>query len=135
MSNKENKLKKALVYGLNYLARPLGNLAKDGLNIGHPYAAIGFGLADIVAENSGDVEKNIINRFIKLGGAAYFSFLTVKDLIEFAGGNYEKLKDFPFDLSMAASLGSDLKELYNQSGGKTFFSDIKDTGKGIVNLF
>ena len=77
MNNKESKLKKALVYGANYLARPLGNLAKDGLNLGHPYAALGFGLVDIISGSSDKVKKNVFNRLIKLVGTAYFSFLTI----------------------------------------------------------
>jgi hypothetical protein len=129
MDKKESNLRKALVYGVNYLARPLGNLAKDGLNIGHPYTALGFGLADILAGNSDKVNKNVINRLVKLGGAAYFSFLTIKDLVDFAGGDYERLKDFPFDLSMAASLGSDLKDLYKISN-KDVFTDVKDVVNG-----
>lgn len=108
--------RKALVYSANYLARPLGNLAKDGLNLGHPYTALGFGLADIICENSDKVKESLPNKLIKLGGAAYFSTLTLKNLVEFIEGDYSGLKDFPFNLSMAWSLGSDFKELYSKTG-------------------
>lgn len=135
MGNKGSNFKKTLVYGANYLARPLGNLHKAGLNLGHPYTAICFGIADIIAENSGDsVRRSIPNKLVKLGGAAYFSFLTVKDLWDFAGGDYTRLNAFPFDLTMAASLGSDFKGLYRDSQD-TVISDCKKIGKGIGNLF
>ena len=134
MNIKKIRMKKAIVYSANYLARPLGNLAKDGLNVGHPYAALGFGLVDVVAENSGIIKDNLVYRLTKVGGAAYFSFLTFKNLVEFAQSDYHGLKDFPFNLSMAASLGSDLKELYNKPK-EDVFTDIKAVGKGIANLF
>jgi hypothetical protein len=129
MKKDNSNAKKAIVYGANYLARPLGNLAKEGLNLGHPYTALGFGLADIIAGSSDEVRGNVINRMIKVGGSAYFSFLTLKNLVEFIEGDYSGLKDFPFNLSMAGSLGSDLKDLYKESG-KSFFTDIKDMTKG-----
>lgn len=134
MNIKQSRIKKASVYGANYLARLGGNLAKDGLNLGHPYAALGFGLVDIVAENSNLVKENPGYRLAKFGGTAYFSVLTVKNLVEFIKGDYSGLKDFPFNLSMAASLGSDLKELYTKPK-ENVFTDIVAVGKGIKNLF
>lgn len=145
----KSRLKKSIVYGINYLARPLGNLAKEGLNLGHPYAALGFGLSDIVAENSPDlVKKNSYYRLAKVGGATYFSYLTVKNLVEFIQGDYSGLRDFPFNLSMAGSMGSDLKELYSEPGENLFKdikqvrthigklgSGIKNSGKWAISLF
>lgn len=135
MSKKGSNFRKALVYTGNYLARPWGNLHGRSLNLGHPYTAIGFGIADIITENAGDeIRKSIPNKLVKLGGAAYFSVLTVKDLVDFAGGDYTRLNAFPFDLTMAASLGSDFKGLYKDSTD-TFISDCGKIGKGLTNLF
>jgi hypothetical protein len=148
LSNKT--IRKSLIYGINYLARPLGNWAakgaqeaaknaissgaiestklgvENGLNLGHPYAALMFGAADVISENSKDVRNYPLHRFFKLGGAAYFSFLTFKNLVEFASDytNCRSLVELPFNASMALSLGIDMKNLYNESG-QDFFSDVK----------
>jgi len=131
----KSKARKALIYGANYLARPLGNLGKNDLNLGHPFAAMGFGVIDIIAEAVGDKAKdNCYYRLGKLGGAAYFSALTIWDLVNFARGDYSNLKNFAFDLSMTSSLASDINQSYKKTKENPL-DDIKKAGKGIAGLF
>lgn len=116
-NNLENDVaRKSVVYGVNYLSRLIGNELQPGLNLGHPYAALGFGIADIITGSYKPLKESIYNSWLKVGGAAYFSFLTVKNLVEFIEGDYAGLKDFPFNLSMAWSLGTDAKQLVNKTG-------------------
>ena len=114
-----NLLRKSIVYGGNYLARIVGNLVKYGtekipeegaLNLGYPGAALGFAALDILAENFDEIKNSGYYKLAKIGGTATFSALTLANLIQFINGNYDGLKDLPFNLSMAASLGYDLKE-------------------------
>jgi hypothetical protein len=127
--------RKAFVYGANYLGRIIGNLAQygtarvpeiieggeKGLNLGHPYAALGFAALDLIGGASDKLRESGYFKSTKLGGALVFSALAGKNLVDFIHGNYDGWKELPFNLSMAASLGYDLKE-----PGKDFFKNIKN---------
>jgi hypothetical protein len=136
--NQEKWIRRGLVYGANYGARLLGNLGKDltftyihtykGDNnpdtnlkdnfeygLGHPFTAMGFAAWDAAFDTvpylkSADWAKTA-NVLTKAGGAVYFGFLTVKNLVDFALGHYNDAAQFPFNLSMTATLGKDLTEL------------------------
>ncbi len=119
-SNLNNKvLRKSLVYGASYLSRIVGNLCQyglekvpdeGGLNLGYPGAALGFAALDIIAENLDPVKQSGYYKLAKIGGAATFSALALSNFIGAIKGDYEGIKNLPFNLSMAASLGYDLKE-------------------------
>ena len=110
------KLGKVVAYGGNYFGRLIGNYLEPGLNLGHPYAALGFAVSEIITENYEPLKDSIYNTWIKAGGAGYFSFLTIKNLAEFIEGDYSGLKDFPFNLAMAWSLLSESKGLTSKTG-------------------
>ncbi len=139
LSEKENNLnkiiRKSCVYGVNYGARLIGNSFNESLKLGHPYSALGFGLSDLIMGVSEKWERGNLNKFIKFGGFTYFSFLTINNLVDFARGDYSFAKDFPFNLSMALSLGKDLKEIYKESDSEIsnlpedisyFYEDLKN---------
>jgi hypothetical protein len=128
----EKSLRKLLVYGGNYGARLLGNLGdvtfkytpllnpdktdKIGYKLGHPFSAMGFAAWDFAFENIPYLKNaewsKTANILAKAGGTLYFGFLTGKNLIDFALGNYTEAGQLPFNASMAASLGKDLKDLF-----------------------
>lgn len=123
---KRKTIKKLLVYGGNYGARLLGNASglvmnyndKVHFGLGHPFTALSFGAFDLAFDNVPYLKENnnakILNKVVKLGGLAYFSFLTGKNLVDFALGNYEGWQQLPFNASMATSLGMDVKELFSK---------------------
>lgn len=116
---KEKLVRKSLVYGANYGSRLIANLTKfKDLNpkVGHPFAAMSFAVWDLAFDNAGKLQKNkyydIANKVVKAGGTLYFGALAVNDLVQFAKGNFDNWYNFPFNLSMAGSLGKDLSDTF-----------------------
>jgi len=141
--------RKVFSYGVNYFGRIGGNLyqygtarvpeivangTEKGLNLGHPYAALAFAGLDIVAENSNILKDSSLYRLSKVGGTLGFSFLVGKDLVNFIKGDYSDLKNLPFHLLMAGSLGADAKDLYKDSKNNVL-SDFVNIGSTIVSPF
>jgi hypothetical protein len=120
------------VYGGNYLVHFLGNTIKTekgaiNPDLGNPYAALGLGAWDILGKTTGFKGK-LADRIVKLGGFAYFFGKSVYDLGSAVSGNYDNLVEFPFDASMAFTLGRDVGNNYNNSEKNPIkdFKDLKD---------
>lgn len=96
---KNELVEKLAIYGGNYLARPIGNFFKDGLNLGNPYGAILYSAVDLISMGKNPV-TDAINNFVKFGGGMIYFGKSIKNLVDFAQGDIDGLIDFPFNASM-----------------------------------
>lgn len=117
-----NLTRKAIVYGANYGSRIIENLligseavAQGKSNIGHPYGALAYTALDLLG--SVDAVKNSpYYKLAKIGGIIAYSGMIGSKLINFVQGDYSGVENLPFDISMAASLGYDLKQMGSDFG-------------------
>ena len=130
MVNKD-LIRKIATYGVNFVARPIGNLIKAGTNLGNPYGALAYGFLDIFRNATPKVKENKYVRLIQAAGFGFYTAKTITDLLPMIRRNFEHLIDIPFDVFMAIELGKNTIEDYR---GKSFKKDIFGVPQDIINI-
>ncbi len=127
-SKKLEEIFKWSSYAVNYIARPLGNYFKKGLDLGNPWGAITFWALDLVAKIPG-VSKSGCYQNAELLGGMFYGFKTIKDLVLIAKGDYDSLIDLPFDASMAGTLFMNAGKSIAEDKFKFFWNDFDKKSK------
>jgi len=125
-------LRKTSVYGWNLIARPIGNLIKEGANLGNPGGAILYSFIDIFRNATPKFKENKYIRLIETGGFGFYTAKTIVDLVSFAKGDFGSLIDLPFDAFMAYEVGKNTIEDYR---GKSLKKDIKEIPQDFKKVF
>ena len=112
----KDNLRDSGIYFFNFIARPVGEAFKNGLNLGNPYVSIGYSLLDLINNNSDKVKESKLNRLAKLGGAVYFTGKTIGNLVSIAQSDFENSYNLPFNFSLAYKFGKDAIQFYNHDG-------------------
>ena len=125
-------LRKNSVYGGNFIARPLGNLIKEGLNLGNPIGAIFYGFIDIFRNATPKLKENKYIRLVEAGGFGFYTAKTIGNLVSIAKGDFDSLIDLPFNASMAYEVGKNTIEDYR---GENLIRDVKDIPNDFTKAF
>jgi len=134
--NKRAVIRKTDIYALNILARPIGNLIKQGANLGNPYGALTYGVLDIFRNAAPKLKESKYVRLFEAGGFGFYTVKTIADIVSLIKMDFSSLIDLPFDASMALELGINTFSDYK---GKNLKNDLigipNDLGKTYYFLF
>jgi len=128
---KKDLIRKIGFYGGNFVIRPIGNLFKEGANLGNPGAAIIYGFVDIFRNASPNFKESKYVRLLEAGGFALYAGKTINNLVNIAKGNFEYLIDLPFDAFMAYEVG---RNTFSDYRGKSFKKDVIGVPQDIINI-
>ena len=122
-----SKLKKALIYGGNFVFPSLSRILNENTkliinpNLANPYGAMFYAGLDLLGILSDKIKDNTFTKLSKVAGFGYYGISTASDLFSIADGKYESFANLPFDASMAYQLG---KETFGIYDGKSISKDL-----------
>ena len=128
---KNDLLRKLIVYGGNFVVRPVGNLIQQGVNLGNPGAAIFYGFIDIFRNATPKFKESKYIRLIEAVGFSVYTAKTITNLVSIAKGDFEYLIDIPFNASMAFEIGKNT--IYDYKG-KNLKNDLIGIPKDILGI-